>query len=210
MSASNRNTLQTIKHVLGWILRPRLAYRRIREMRWIRTAPPLRDDLPLDHLPKLELVLAETEEQLRAVLGIYKRCPSSLVIAPRSWAKLQEHLADNKEFYLARNEQGDYIAAIGWLLDKDMAAYLASDYKYRRGGIGLATKIALLDIKRKQGVKRAYGQILRKNTRYLSTNLTLGYKIDEAQSTEDYYVIYKDLNPDGESDVPDTGPRQGG
>ncbi len=187
--------LKTIKHWLGWILRPRLAYMRIREMRWVKTAGPVRDDLPLDNLPKLELVLAETEDQLKKVVGIYKRCPSSLNIPPRSMAKLREHIAMNKEFYLVRNEQGENVAAIGWIVDQDMAAYLASEYKFRRGGIGLATKIALLDLKRSQGVKRAYGQILRKNTRYLSTNLSLGYKIDEELSTEEYYVIYLDLNP---------------
>lgn len=192
--------LKTIKHWLGWILRPVLAFRRIREMRWIRTAGPVRNDLPLDHLPKLELVLAETEAQLKKVVGIYKRCPSSLNIPPRSMSKLREFIADNKEFYLVRNEEGVDVAAIGWIVDKDMAAYLAADYKFRRGGIGLATKIALLDLKRSQGVKRAYGQILRSNSRYLSTNLSLGYKIDEELSTEDYYVIYLDLNPSGEKD----------
>ena len=173
---------------------------RIKELRWIKTAGPIRDDLPLDNLPKVELVLAETEDQLKEVVGIYKRCPSSLNIPPRSMAKLREHIAMNKEFYLVRNAQGENVAAVGWIVDQDMTAYVAAEYKFRRGGIGLALKIALLDLKRSQGVKRAYGQIYRKNTRFLSTNLSLGYKIDEELSTEDYYVIYKDLNPPGQED----------
>jgi len=65
-----RKILMTIKHWLGWILRPRHSYMRLREMRWIKTAGPIRDDLPLDNLPKLELVLAETEDQLKEVVGI--------------------------------------------------------------------------------------------------------------------------------------------
>lgn len=192
-----KNILRTIKHWLGWILRPRHSYLRIREMRWVKADGPVRKDLPLDNLPKLDLVLAETEAQMKDVVGIYKRCPSSLNIPPRSLAKLKEHIAMNKEFYLVSNEQGDNVAAIGWVVDKSIMAYLAVEYKFRRGGIGLATNIAMLDLKRRQGVKQVFGQILRKNTQYLSTCLSMGFKIDEELSTEDYHAIYMDLNPPG-------------
>lgn len=190
-----KKILRTIKHWLGWILRPRHSFRRIREMRWINAEKPVRSDLPLDNLPQLDLILAETEDQMEEVVGIYKRCPSSLNIPPRSLAKLKEHIALNKEFYLVRNQQGDYVAAIGWVVDKSIMAYMAVEYQFRRGGIGLATNIAMMDLKRRQGVERVYGQVLRKNTQYLSTCLSMGFKIDEEKSKDDYHAIYMDLNP---------------
>lgn len=192
------NILKTVKHWLGWILRPGLAYRRIRERKWVGAKKEIRTDLPLENLPLVVAVLAKTPEQLQEVLGIYQRCPSELVKAPRSMAKLKEHIAKSREFYLIKNEAGENVAAIGYNRGKDMMGYLAVEYRYRRGGIGLAASLAIQELKRSQGLRRINGQILRKNTQYLSTTLSLGWQIDEENSTEEYYTIYLDFPPEEE------------
>lgn len=185
---------RTAKRWLGWVLRPRLSYRRIREMRRAKSAPPVRADLDLSRLPPVTVRQAVQPAELERVLQLYRRNPSALNIAPRTRKSLQEMIARDVEFYLVLDAAGDHVANLGYQAPRQMFSYLQVDFRHRGRGIGLAAKRASEEIIAARGVEVAYLQVFRENRRALSTFFSLGWEIDEDASTDKYYVLQKRLS----------------
>jgi hypothetical protein len=186
---------RAIKHWLGWILRPRLAYLRIREAMHARNAPPVRNNLSLSALPIVTLRLAETPEDLSLVVNLYKRNPSSLTIAPLNTDAVEKMIACNTEFYRIFNIKGEHIGNIAFQVNRRMLSHLTIEYAHRCNGLGLATELAIKKLLVERGIDKIYAQVYRINRRALTHCLSFGYKMVEEQSTQEYFVLRKVLIP---------------
>ena len=193
MGMLDHPSVRTAKRWLGWVLRPRLSYRRIREMRRAKSAPPVRDNIDLSKLPLVTVRQAVKAVDLERVLQLYRGNPSALNIAPRTHKSLQGMIAREVEFYLVLDAAGDHVGNLGYQAQRQMFSYLQVDFPHRGRGIALAAKLAAEKVIAARGVEVAYSQVFRENRRALSTNLSLGWEIDEDASTDKYYVLRKRL-----------------
>jgi len=184
-----------IKHWLGWIIRPRLTFLRIREQRHARNAPPVRNNLNVSDLPIVVLRLAETPEDFSLVLDLYRRNPSGMTISPRTAQAMQRMLADNTEFYRIFDDKGVCVGNIAFQINRNMLGYLTIEYGRRGEGLALAARLAMYELLVKRGIQVVYSQIYRDNRRTLSGSLSLGWEIIEEQSTDRYFTLKKVLIP---------------
>lgn len=195
MGFFNRKIPRKIKYWLGWILRPRLAYLRIREARRATKAPPVRDNLSLSALPRVTLRLAETPRDLALVVDLYKRNPSSMNIAPRSIKALESMLSQNTEFYRIFDEKEECVGNYAYQVDRRMLCCLQIEYVRRSRGLALAAMQAIEQLLAQRGINVVYSQVYCGNRRALSTHLSLGWEILEEESTDEYLTLRKILIP---------------
>ena len=194
-SRENRDLFITIRRILGWILRPRLSYLRLREIHHARTARPVRDDIALDNVPTVTLIPADNEDRLKEVVRVYTRHPSRLLIAPRKDAAIKELVAKGYEYYLVANESGLVVGAVGWHSCRAMVCHKVIDYRHRSRGYGIATSLALFSLLAKRGYRKCYSQVFKDNRRNISGLLSLGYKIDGEDPEGLYFLLSRDLIP---------------
>jgi len=188
-----KKRLREIKHVLGWILRPRLSYLRLREIVRARSAGPVKHDIRLDKLPPVNLIPADSESKLDEVLEVYLRNPSKMNIAPRSRTAIRRLVAEGYVYYLIADDSEHIIGAICWQTKRAIMCHLAVDYEYRSKGAGIAATLALENHAARQGYHKSYTQVLKNNRRALSIVLSLGYKIDGEDPESTYYNLSKDF-----------------
>lgn len=200
MTRWHQTILKTVKRSLGWILRPGLACRRLREARHAKSAPPVRADLDLSALPRVTVRRAETPEELAQVVELYKRNPSQLCIAPRAMPEMVAMLARNIEFFLYFNEEGQHIGNCGFQVDRRIFGYHQIDFAHRGGGYGMAATLAAEELLAQRGCDILFLQVYRDNRRALTSSLSIGYEIDEAESTERYFTLKKVLKKPGPSE----------
>jgi RimJ/RimL family protein N-acetyltransferase len=191
MALLDNRIARTIKKWLGWILRPRLSYLRIREARRARDAPPVRENLDLSALPKVTVRLAHTPEELSLVVDLYKRNPSKLIIAPRTIADMEKMRARNVEFYRIFDANGEHVGNYGFQVDRRILGYFQIEYARRSGGLGMAAALAAEQLLALRGIDAVYSQIYRENRRALTTCLSIGYEIIEDETTEKYFTLKK-------------------
>lgn len=190
---SGHPALRRARRLFFWMLRPGLVYRRLRELRHARSAPPVRRNLDLASLPVVQVRRASTSDEFEAVLRLYGRNPSTLDTAPRTRPKLEGMIARGVEFYRILDAEGEHVGNIGFHAPRRMFAYLLLDYPHRGRGLALAAKLAAERDVLGRGVDTVYSQILRDNRRALSTSLSLGWEVVEEESTPRYFALRKDL-----------------
>lgn len=195
MTFWDKKPFSTLKHTLGWILRPRLSYLRLREILHARSAGPVKADIALDNIPMVTLIPADNEDRLSEVVRVYARNPSRMTIAPRSDEAIKRAVAKGYEYYLVTDDSGKVIGAVGWQPSRAMVCQRVIDFKNRSSGYGLASSLALLTLMAKKGYRKTHGQVFKNNRRALSAALSIGYKVDGEDPEGLYYLISKDLTP---------------
>jgi hypothetical protein len=187
---------RTIKRWLGWILRPRHSYRRIRELRHARNAPAVRKDLDTSRLPKVSLRLAASPAEYRLAVDLYRRNPSVMNIAPRSMKEFEQLLARNVEFYLIFDEAGRHVGNYGYQVERSMLGYLQIDFPHRSGGLALAAGQEIERLLAQRGVPVVYGQVYKENRRAQSYLFSSGWELHDEESDKRYYTVRKFLKAD--------------
>ena len=200
MTFWDKTPIRLLKHILGWILRPRYSYLRLREIHHARSAGQVKNNIALDDIPSVTLIPADTQDKISEVIRVYARNPSGLLIAPRSDKAMKRFIAKGYEYYLVAESPGKVIGAVGLQPSRALICHRVIDFDKRGSGYGLACSLTLLSLMARKGYPKAHGQVFKKNRRALSAALSIGYKIEGEDPEGLYYLISKNLTPQKDSE----------
>lgn len=102
-------------------------------------------------------------------------------------------LARQVLFFLYFDAKGEHIGNSGFQVDRRIFGYHQIDYRHRGRGLGMATTLATEELLAQRGFDVIYLQVYRDNRRALTAYRSLGYEIDDVQSTVKYYTLKKIL-----------------
>lgn len=192
MAREKKDIFLRIRHVASLALRPSYIFRRLREIIREMRRKEVKSNMPLDSLPKVTLLAANGDSELEMrLVNIYAANPSRLVSGPMNIEMLRDNQSKNFEFYIAVDSNGNDSAAIAFDNDRLMSCHLVTDFRHRSKGLGLSAMIELEKRKINEGVSVFWGQVYRNNPRMLSLVLSMGFRIVEEESTDDYFTIRK-------------------
>jgi hypothetical protein len=143
----------------------------------------------LKNLPIIELHFSNNNpNKMEKILSIYIKNPSRMNIAPNNMELINREVNLGTEFYLICDASGLPIGCIGWQSWRNMAVNLIIDYKYRSKGMALASMLALMDLKKNQGINKFNVQVYRKNWRAQNLFFSLGFVLDKEKEYSENYI----------------------
>ena len=166
------------RFALGAIRYPSQAWRRLREIARILSAPSVDTDVASDAPPDVELIPVTPDSPDHAtVIAMYVDNPSPYVNGPTSEEQLQDDLARGDRFYLLRNEKGEYVGVRGFDPSKSRLQNTVTDYRHRGGGYQLVAGKKLMAMLAAEGFTEFHSTVMKKNTRIQRMMRAVGWEM---------------------------------
>lgn len=168
-----------IRFVLGILRHPRQAWRRLRELYRIVTAPPESSVVSTGSLSDVDLIPVTQIDTLgRKLVEMYANNPSPFVSGPASIDKLELSMSQGVRYYLVANDRGEFVGARAFDPDKKLLLSRVTDYRYRGRGYQLSASKKMFRHLIKEGHKEIYTAVYRDNSRMLRTMAAEGWRLE--------------------------------
>jgi CBS domain len=171
--------LLKLKFALGMLRHPSQAWRRMREMIRIVSAPSLDKTIPSGIPVVVEVIPITAADELGTMLvEVYAKNPSPYVNGPTTLKQLSKRMEQGIRHFLVVNEEGKPVGAKAFDTRSNLLINSVTVFAFRGQGININASIKLRKLLIKEGHRVFRGNVMRGNTRMQRAMVAAGWVLE--------------------------------